>query len=212
MSAARSSALEFNGEASPVVVELREDDDGVQTEMTRTMVCRDLSVASYRCKETRPEVSIPMAMVRARRRTVRAEGSWGWHAYHGFQEVKASPVARFAWSRWSDGVAMAHRSFVRRTVRSVEVVFVNLGHGRSSKLVREVRKEEGDLPVQKGEKWEASSHREHRSLPTAVAERRALVQAAWWQIPKWKVGEVGRRGRGFYRRGLGSKQKGNKEV
>jgi hypothetical protein len=29
MSAARSGALEFNGEVSPVVVELREDDDGV---------------------------------------------------------------------------------------------------------------------------------------------------------------------------------------
>jgi hypothetical protein len=101
-----------------VVVELREDDDGVQIETARTSVCRDWSVASCRCEETRPEVSIPTRMPRAWRRTTRAEGSWGWHAYHGFQEVKASLVARFAWSRWSDSVAMARRSFARRTVRS----------------------------------------------------------------------------------------------
>jgi hypothetical protein len=35
----RSGALEFNGEVSPVVIELREDDDDdVQLEVTKTLV------------------------------------------------------------------------------------------------------------------------------------------------------------------------------
>jgi hypothetical protein len=33
----RSGALEFNGEVSPVVVELREDDDDIQLEVTKTL-------------------------------------------------------------------------------------------------------------------------------------------------------------------------------
>jgi hypothetical protein len=64
MSAARSGALEFNGEASPVVVELREDDDGVQTEMARMTVCRDWSVASYRCEGTWPKVSGELGVIK----------------------------------------------------------------------------------------------------------------------------------------------------
>jgi hypothetical protein len=53
MSAARSGTLEFNGEVSPVVVELCKDDDGIQTETARMTVCRDWSVASCRWKEMR---------------------------------------------------------------------------------------------------------------------------------------------------------------
>jgi hypothetical protein len=60
---ARFGALEFNGEASPVVVELCEDDDGVQTETMRMTVCRDWSVASCRCEGTRPEVSGELGMI-----------------------------------------------------------------------------------------------------------------------------------------------------
>jgi hypothetical protein len=46
-----------------VVIELREDDDDVQTETTRTMVCRDWSVASCRCEGTQPEVNGELGMI-----------------------------------------------------------------------------------------------------------------------------------------------------
>jgi hypothetical protein len=67
-----------------VVAELREGDDGVQEETTRTTVCRDRSVASCRREERRPEISTPMVMSRAWRRTAYTERSGGRHAY---QEV-----------------------------------------------------------------------------------------------------------------------------
>jgi hypothetical protein len=44
-----------------------------------------------------------------------------------------------------------------------------------------------------------------------VADWRALFCAAWWRKPEGEVGEAERRGRGFYRRRLGSKRKGNEE-
>jgi hypothetical protein len=37
MSMVRSGALEFNGVVSPVVIELREDDDDVQLKVTKTL-------------------------------------------------------------------------------------------------------------------------------------------------------------------------------
>jgi hypothetical protein len=76
MSTARSGTLEFNGEVSPVVVELREGDDSVQDETARTIVCRGRCVASCRREEMRPKVSIPTVMSRAWRRMTHAERSW----------------------------------------------------------------------------------------------------------------------------------------
>jgi hypothetical protein len=43
------AVLEIDGEVSPEVVELREDDDGVQEGTARMMVCRDRSVDARRC-------------------------------------------------------------------------------------------------------------------------------------------------------------------
>jgi hypothetical protein len=80
---ARSSALEGDGEGSPVVIELREGDDGVQEEAARTMVCGGRCVASCRREEMRPEVSIPTVMSRAQRGTARAERSGGRQSYPG---------------------------------------------------------------------------------------------------------------------------------
>jgi hypothetical protein len=48
-------------------------------------------------------------------------------------------VARSARSRWSDNLAMARRSSCIGQWDPVEVGFVDLGHGRSNKFVREMR-------------------------------------------------------------------------
>jgi hypothetical protein len=46
-----SAALGINGAMIPAVFELRESDDGVQEETTKTMACRDRSFASCRREE-----------------------------------------------------------------------------------------------------------------------------------------------------------------
>jgi hypothetical protein len=101
MSAARSGALKFNGEASPVVIELREDDDGIQTEMVMTMVCRAEILASCIDEEKRLELAGVSAMCKTLMCSRVAEGSGRWGSYQEFQEVKTELVARFGDSRCS---------------------------------------------------------------------------------------------------------------
>jgi hypothetical protein len=117
MSAARSGALKFNGEASPVVVELREDDDGVHTEMVMTMVCRTEILASCIDKEKRLELAGASAMCRTLMWSGVAEGSGRWGSYQKFQEVKAELVARFGDSRCSGAPGISHRSSCRAAAR-----------------------------------------------------------------------------------------------
>jgi hypothetical protein len=97
--------------------------DGVQEVTVRTMARLRISKAFCSSEEMRPEVSIPTVVLRVWRRTACAEGSGGQHAYHGVQEVKASLVARIAWSRCPGASAISHRSFRLAVARS--------GQGRS---------------------------------------------------------------------------------
>jgi hypothetical protein len=50
------------------------------------------------------------------------------------------------------------------------VVLVDLGRGRSSELVREVRTRKGDLPVMIGGQGEVWSYQARRSSPVTVAD------------------------------------------
>jgi hypothetical protein len=74
---------------------------------------------------------------------------------------------------------IARRSSCSWMVASALDGYGDLGCKRTRDRVQEVRREKGNILVRKGEKGEASSHREHPNLPTAVADRRALVHAAW---------------------------------
>jgi hypothetical protein len=120
------------------------------------------------------------------------------------QEVEEIKVAKFLSSRCSGCPGIPCRSFARVRQNLVEVVLVDLGHGRSSELVREVRIEEGNFPVQKGEEGEVWSYRERRSSSVTVADSatsvlRSLVARGWGWM---------RRAGASYRRGAGTKRVG----
>jgi hypothetical protein len=92
--------------------------NGVQVVTVRTMARLQISKASSSSEEMWSEVSTPTVVLRAWRRMACAKGSGGRHAYHGVQEVKASPVARIAWSRCPGASAISRRSFRLAAARS----------------------------------------------------------------------------------------------
>jgi hypothetical protein len=111
------AVLEFNGEASLVVFELREDDDGVQKEMVMTMVCRAEILASCIDEEKRLELAGASATCRTLMCSGVAEGSGRWGSYQEFQEVKAELVAWFGDSRCSGAPGISRRSSCRAAAR-----------------------------------------------------------------------------------------------
>jgi hypothetical protein len=136
------------------------------------------------------------------------EGFRWWRSYQEMQEVEEIEVAKFLSSRCSGCPGIPRQSFARVRQDLVEVVLVDLGHGRSSELVREVRIEEGNFPAQKGEEGEVWSYRERRSSPVTVADSatsvlRSLVARKSESGRGWM-----RRAAASYRRGAGTKRAG----
>jgi hypothetical protein len=106
-------------------------------------------------------------------------------------------MAKSSSSRCSGCPRIPRRSCARVRQDLVEVVLVDLGHGRSSELIREVRTCKGNLPVMKGGQGEVWSYQERRSSLVTVADSvtsvlRSLVAR------ESKKGGVGRGEQGLF--------------
>jgi hypothetical protein len=91
------------------------------------------------------------------------------------QEVEDIKVAKFPSSRSSGCSGIPCRSFARVRQDLVEVVLVDLGHGRLNKFVREVRTRKGNLPVMIGGQGEVWYYQERRSSPVTVVDSATSV-------------------------------------
>jgi hypothetical protein len=122
------------------------------------------------------------------------------------QEVEEIKVAKFLSSRCSGCPGIPCRSFARVRQDLVEVVLVDLGHRRSSELVREVRIEEGNFPLQKGEEGEVWSYRERRSSPVTVADSTTSVLRSLVARKSKRGWGWTRRAGAYFRDGAGTKR------
>jgi hypothetical protein len=136
------------------------------------------------------------------------EGFRWWRSYQEMQEVEEIKVAKFPSSRCYGCPGIPRQSFAQVWQDLVEVVLVNLGHGRSSELVREVRIEEGNFLVQKGEEGEVWSYRERRSSPVTMADSATSVQRSLVARKSERGWGWMRRAGASYRHGVGMKRAG----
>jgi hypothetical protein len=130
------------------------------------------------------------------------EGFRKRRSYPEMQEVEEVKVAKFPSLRCYGCPVIPRRSFARVRQDLVKVVFIVLGHGRASELVKEVRTCKGKLPVKKGGQRKVWSYQERRSSPVIVADSATFVLRSlvareserWWG---WT-----RRAGASYRRGV----------
>jgi hypothetical protein len=98
------------------------------------------------------------------------EGFRWWQSYQEMQEVKDVKVAKFPSSRSSGCSRILCRSCALVRQDLVEVVLIDLGRGRSSEHVREVRNRKGNLPVMIGGQVEVWSYQARWSPMVTVAD------------------------------------------
>jgi hypothetical protein len=128
-----------------------------------------------------------------------------WRSYQEMQDVKEIKVAKFPSLRCSGCPGIPCWSFAQVRQDLVEVVLIDLGHRRSSELVREVRIEEGNFPVQKGEEGEVWSYRERRSSPLTVADSATFILRSLVARKSERGWGWTRRAGAYFRHGAGTK-------